>query len=776
MIELKNVTKIYHSSRNDVRAIDNMSIKLPSRGLVAIYGENGCGKTTLLNLLGTIDTDYTGEILFDGKDYRGMIPDLRRNIISFVFQENQFVDYLDVGENIALFAEDTGRIEEACKEFGIEDKMFSLSDELSGGQKQRAAVVRGLAKQYAVLLVDEPTSSMNEQMEKTVFEKLSVIAENKLVLLVSHNITLIRKYAGLIVHMDKGTIESFETNSRDSIIYENDTILVPEDDYSLEKIDTGFIKDNLDRKNTVHIKAVPGTGEKPKIDYNTVTEVEKLPQRKLPAGLRKSITYFSMYSMKWGIIVAVLLTVICVTALNLAVWLTFYNKYETELSCFKNNTGGEVHYRKDVSTVGDRRPEMKYSDLEAMEREFGSSVTVILKNMEALYLDSDPDSPLNCLFKGIALYNENEVTLRKGRCPETGELLITDYIADILTSKMENVYASEEDILEKGIQSEIRTFKVSGIIATDYKELINRPDKREFNLKKDKDYSFFYYPLDGFLNDDSIPYFCDIQFKTAGEVRAIEKCDVSPDINENFDEIYSLLGHLYPGRVYVNKFIADITGSELLYLQGTQVIVAGEVDSEEMYPVYYADKEAMARIKQEILDSAPEFAVYPKKAEELKYLDGFKVEHDTYVSSALNDIDYNVFVIRNIIGFVAIFIMVIVLFITLILLCRIIEKDNKLVAFVKMSGYSDYSILGIELRKLFVIGAAVTAVSAVLTLLFGILINKAAGIAYGIKVNMFNGNIAPILLSYAGLFLVYLAVCYFIYRRTNRKKIIDLLK
>ena len=128
MIKIVNVSKDYKVKSGLFRALSGINLELPNTGFVSLYGENGCGKTTLLNLISTLDTDYQGEILYNGKDIRTIASFYRRDIISSVLQENYFVDYLDVSDNIRIFSEDydDATINEELSRYKVEEKRTKI--------------------------------------------------------------------------------------------------------------------------------------------------------------------------------------------------------------------------------------------------------------------------------------------------------------------------------------------------------------------------------------------------------------------------------------------------------------------------------------------------------------------------------------------------------------------------------------------------------------------------------------------------------------------------
>ena len=197
MIEIKNLTKIYVSkSKESVKALDDISLTLPSKGLVFLLGESGAGKSTMLNLLGGIERANGGEIYVDGLDIcKSLDVELdkyRNTYVGFIFQDFNLLNNFNVAENVRL-AQDL-QSKEACKSKVNEAlaavKMSEYADrkinELSGGQKQRVAIARAIVKDPKIILADEPTGALDAKTGRTILELLKEISQDSLVFVVSH--------------------------------------------------------------------------------------------------------------------------------------------------------------------------------------------------------------------------------------------------------------------------------------------------------------------------------------------------------------------------------------------------------------------------------------------------------------------------------------------------------------------------------------------------------------------------------------------------------------
>lgn len=206
MLEIKSVTKKYQDT-----ILDSVSFSLPKTGFFAIVGDSGCGKTTLLNIIGGLDQDYQGEVLFCQRNIRD-IKQYNQNI-GFLFQNFQIIEWLRAYQNIVMpkyFRHIHG------KEFFVHQlqrmQLTRLKSkkilELSGGQKQRIALLRAIASPIKILLCDEPTASLDDINAKEVFSILKEESKERLVIVVSHDLQLVREYVDEVLMMKDGRIEN----------------------------------------------------------------------------------------------------------------------------------------------------------------------------------------------------------------------------------------------------------------------------------------------------------------------------------------------------------------------------------------------------------------------------------------------------------------------------------------------------------------------------------------------------------------------------------------
>ena len=249
MLEIRNVTKIYRTKAgNEVKALDNVSVTFPERGMVFILGKSGSGKSTLLNIIGGLDGADSGEFIIKGKSsetFGGSDFDAYRNtFIGFIFQEYNVLDDFTVGANIGLALELQGKkatsdkIGAILQQVDLTDYANRKPNELSGGQKQRVAIARALVKDPEIIMADEPTGALDSNTGKQIFDTLKKLSENKLVIIVSHDRDFAEKYGDRIIEMKDGHIESDVTRHSVAAVSLSDGIVSMSD--NLIKINKGY--------------------------------------------------------------------------------------------------------------------------------------------------------------------------------------------------------------------------------------------------------------------------------------------------------------------------------------------------------------------------------------------------------------------------------------------------------------------------------------------------------------------------------------------------------
>ena len=218
MLELKNITKVYHTTGESVEALKGINLKFRESEFVSILGPSGCGKTTMLNIIGGLDGYTSGDLIINGsstKEYRDRDWDSYRNhSVGFVFQTYNLIPHQTVLANVELALTLTGvskkerrqRAKEALEKVGLADQLRKKPAELSGGQMQRVAIARAIVNNPDIILADEPTGALDTETSVQVMDILKEISKDRLVVMVTHNPDLAEKYSTRIVRMLDGRI------------------------------------------------------------------------------------------------------------------------------------------------------------------------------------------------------------------------------------------------------------------------------------------------------------------------------------------------------------------------------------------------------------------------------------------------------------------------------------------------------------------------------------------------------------------------------------------
>ena len=220
MLQLLNICKSYTTADFTQTALDNVSVSFRDNEFVAILGPSGSGKTTLLNIVGGLDHYDSGNLVIDGistDEYKDRDWDAyRNNRIGFVFQSYNLIPHQTVLSNVELAltlsgvsrAERRERAIEALKKVGLGDHVNKKPSQLSGGQMQRVAIARALINDPEILLADEPTGALDSKTSVQIMDLLTEIANDRLVIMVTHNPELAEQYATRIVNLSDGVIRS----------------------------------------------------------------------------------------------------------------------------------------------------------------------------------------------------------------------------------------------------------------------------------------------------------------------------------------------------------------------------------------------------------------------------------------------------------------------------------------------------------------------------------------------------------------------------------------
>ena len=219
-VKLQDITKIYKMGEVEIRAADRINFSIRKGEFVVIVGPSGAGKTTVLNILGGMDTATSGKLLVDGQDVTAynarQLTGYRREDIGFVFQFYNLVPNLTALENVELalqICRDPLDAREVLNEVGLGDRLDNFPAQLSGGEQQRVSIARALAKNPKLLLCDEPTGALDYNTGKAILKLLQNMCRERgmTVIVITHN-QAIAPMADRLIHIKNGQVSQMEMN------------------------------------------------------------------------------------------------------------------------------------------------------------------------------------------------------------------------------------------------------------------------------------------------------------------------------------------------------------------------------------------------------------------------------------------------------------------------------------------------------------------------------------------------------------------------------------
>ena len=225
-VSLQDVTKTYKMGEVTIKAADGISFDVEKGEFVIVVGPSGAGKTTVLNILGGMDTATSGKVLVDGAEiskYRGKkLIQYRREDIGFVFQFYNLVPNLTATENVELalqISKDPLDAEEVLKDVGLGHRLNNFPAQLSGGEQQRVSIALAIAKNPKILLCDEPTGALDYQTGKSILKLLQDTChkKGKTVVVITHNLA-IAPMADRVIEMKNGKISNITINDNPQLV------------------------------------------------------------------------------------------------------------------------------------------------------------------------------------------------------------------------------------------------------------------------------------------------------------------------------------------------------------------------------------------------------------------------------------------------------------------------------------------------------------------------------------------------------------------------------
>ena len=501
MIKIDNLTKIYRAkAKTECRAIDGISVTLPERGLVFILGKSGSGKSTLLNLIGGLDSFDGGDIVSFGnslasfceRDYEAY----RSSFVSFIFQDYHLIDELTVLENVTLFGSDEidrELLDSTLSTVGMEEYVDRYPDELSGGQKQRVAIARGIMKDPRVILCDEPTGNLDRKTSLQILDLLKKLSRDKLVVIVSHNLSEAETYADRIIELADGRIVEDRTKNPSYVdgfeIEEGRATLPYHERMSREELNA--LNEAIRTGEVREIFLRPSGFEESKIEYKE--QNEELRLRKL-GGKNLFRLFKKFFFSKYRAAISTIL--ISVIMLGVFAVIQSFVKYDaikalrdtlrkenSSLVIERDYTSFPLNIYDDLSFLDTEQTYPLYSQTIWLNNTYGSSwdngkSLSDDKNLSELYIHENYGLLLCDEEYLLDLWGrDGEITLLAGSLDGAygSGVLITDYFADsIIRHELKNgtsKYLSYDKMIGIFNPVSVNTAcRIAGIIDTDYEE------------------------------------------------------------------------------------------------------------------------------------------------------------------------------------------------------------------------------------------------------------------------------------------------------------------
>ena len=504
MIIVKNLTKVYKSKKAKICvALNNVSFSLPSKGLVFVVGKSGSGKSTMLNLLGGLDSLTSGEINVFGNQLNeyseSELYSFRSNIVGFVFQDFHLLDDLTVADNVRLslklMAEDDDeRVEKALESVELLEYKDRYPRELSGGQQQRVAIARALVKNPDVIFADEPTGNLDSNTTEQIIKLIKEISKEKLVVVVSHNLFDAYEYADRIIELSEGRIINdlvINEKYENAVEVKDNKVIIP----MLKR----FKQDELDSLLSICKRDEILKIEQSNNKFKQREQKEEPLQAKAPQKKTKGLSFFN--SVKFsamfgkrriiGFLLSAIFASILICVLSLAQSIA---NFDAKSMAADTMTEGSVYaVRKDLDTLSGQVHARVITDEDFAKIKQASPNAKLYKlYMSGLYINgytigyqkvpTITQSGLHIVETSGTLETNEEyakkllrldnLDIYRGSVEQnTGGIYITDFVADsfIFYGKAENY----DEILGQQFEGSNDYWPdgyVNGIINTSYKE------------------------------------------------------------------------------------------------------------------------------------------------------------------------------------------------------------------------------------------------------------------------------------------------------------------
>ncbi|MDR2090969.1 MAG: ABC transporter ATP-binding protein/permease [Clostridiales bacterium] len=775
MLILRNITKIYRSKRGgECRALNNVSLSFPDKGLIFVCGKSGSGKSTLLNIASGMDSANEGEIVVDGKstkDFKQSDFDAYRNTYAgYIFQDFGLIDELNIKENISLGLELRGdvpsqeKIEDALKQVDLEGYGSHMPFELSGGQRQRVSIARALIKDPKIVFADEPTGSLDEGTGKQIFELFKKLSLSRLVVIISHDQDNAVYYGDRVITLSDGLIASDLTKTEDV------DIDAARAEY-LKKID----------------KAFRPTSDEPEVE----AENFKRTKTGFPFLRAALIGISNFKAKKIRFIFMCLLSVIALTAFCLADTMRNYTPRTAAVNTFGKlgiDTLLLINNRQEINgDGGEEAVPIEFSDgvIDNIAQNYaepfkGYGYPIKLTAYREIPREEMPPSnafknEIGMLVEVAGGFSEETLkgfygsSLKMGRYPKKSknavEILISDFLADGIMF-FGAKFDSGEVVPNTGYGKILNayfdyggiTFKIVGIFNTDYKSTVGNKERSfEYKFNYANIYSAaltvkgalydgakanIIIPASAFIGSDGGDISLNLNVigvRSAAEVLSAVKADFPIVYKKGYSDTTPLNDNeIIVGKSFLDNLLEEnvYTFDELKPEDFENAVFSLKITDASREPSFtelkivgvydYAAEYALSGavltnlntknkfLKESLVVTNAYLPLLGGKADNenmLKYLDGEGVAYVTYATGELEAMNMLFKLLSQILGGVSAILFIFVLLLLFNFISSSVTSKQKEIGILRAMGAR-----GIDAAKIFVIeGAALFVISAVMS-------------------------------------------------------------
>jgi len=551
MVEIKDLTKIYKTKGEETIALININLNLGNQGFVVLLGKSGSGKSTLLNILGGLDHYDLGEIIIKSKstmNFKSNEWDSYRNTyVGIVFQEFYIIEEFSVGKNIALALELQGfpkeqideKVIEILKQVDLDQFKDRKPSEISGGQKQRIAIARALIKDPQIILADEPTGNLDSETGRLILDSLKELSKSKLIIMVTHDREFAKIYGDRIIELKDGEIISDTINynqKSEEIIYEVNekeikTVIELPNGQSLsqnmiEYLNHLLINEKQDLYLQVtneedakkHIILKNHDNEANPIQLNDFLSKAKndaftLKENKMSFKNAFKLAMNSLLTKKIRLLLMSILFIFSLFFMGIALTFSFYDVSKASSLTYSYENTKFIPIEKNWTQTCYEDNCLSYQDnfnideVNALNADYSSIHFLPSKIYDVTLSDlvSLQDTDYKSYYKGtnnlgsitFIDLNDQFLKLRYGNYPTNDEeVLITDYMAEVLIYYKAFDVTSIESILGKTLNYNNQMLTISGLVETDYhkydylKTIEDLEEIRDTNYDYDQDIKY----------------------------------------------------------------------------------------------------------------------------------------------------------------------------------------------------------------------------------------------------------------------------------------------